>query len=89
MPPKCQHWRDVGMRTAGFCELHRKTWAFDVCERCPDSTEINWVQAFLRTHRPGSAIARVTTAMGITPCEGCKRRRDALDGLVRPVEGDS
>jgi hypothetical protein len=29
----------------------------------------------------GTAIARMTTRVGIKPCAGCKRRKEALDRL--------
>lgn len=30
----------------------------------------------------GDAVARVTKAMGFTPCSGCERRRQALNRIV-------
>lgn len=30
----------------------------------------------------GDAVARVTKAMGFTPCGGCERRRQALNRIV-------
>ena len=30
----------------------------------------------------GDAIARATTAVGIRPCGGCKKRQEALNRLV-------
>jgi len=30
----------------------------------------------------GDAVAKVTSAVGIKPCSGCKRRRDKLNKLV-------
>ena len=77
---KCKHWQDVGMQTAGFCNLHKKTFIFEVCQSCPDSTEIGWTKAFLRTYRVGDKIASATTAIGIKPCSGCKKRQAILNG---------
>ena len=31
----------------------------------------------------GDTIAKVTTALGIKPCGGCKKRQEALNKLIR------
>lgn len=37
----------------------------------------------------GDAIADITTALGIRPCDACKKRQETLNNLHRRVRGGS
>jgi len=61
--------------------LHGKVCSFGVCAACPDSTgEVGWWLAFRRKHRLGDKVERVTRAIGVKPCGGCRKRKAYLNG---------
>jgi hypothetical protein len=61
--------------------------SLDFCEWCP----VRNLDAAKRTAQPksrglGDTIAKVTTALGIKPCGGCKKRQELLNKLL-PYSG--
>jgi hypothetical protein len=75
----CKHWKKCGVKHGGCCDLHGAV-SFGVCNRCPDSTEIGWTKKFLRIHRPGDSVEKMTKAFGLKPCDKCKKRKAYLNG---------
>lgn len=78
----CNHFRDIGVKTGGKCTLHDSTQSFGVCRACLDNTEKDWPPAhnILQKAKIGTKIAKMTNAVGIKPCGGCKKRAQLLNG---------
>lgn len=55
-------------------------WRIEIIEGKPVATEV--IKVIEPMAGLGDAVARVTKAMGFTPCGGCERRRRALNDLV-------
>jgi hypothetical protein len=80
----CKHWQDCGVSGGGCCAIN----AFDrpsagVCmnacklrEAIPDWTPKQ------KSRGLGDTIAKITSAIGITPCGGCKARQAALNKIA-------
>lgn len=55
-----------------------------VCPRCKQPGQPHWRRNCPETKSRGlgDTIAKVTTALGIPPCGGCKERQEKLNKLV-------
>ena len=70
------------LRHPGNCEIHGHT-SNAQCRICPDNTapgQFPPAVTLLQKARIGTRIAQATAAVGITPCGGCKRRAQILNG---------
>lgn len=60
------------------------------CERCGAKARVRHPQHFVTGHRcthlgMGDVVARVTKAVGITPCKPCEERRKKLNGWIPSI----
>jgi len=77
----CAHWQDCGVSTGGRCTLYNRTQSFGVCQACKANTTTgDWITRALKRTRMGDKVAAVTSAVGIKPCGGCKKRQAKLNG---------
>jgi hypothetical protein len=79
----CTHWTNAQAKDGGRCSLKAKTVSFGVCRLCPENTAPGAfppAKNILQKLRIGTHIAEATTAIGIKPCGGCKRRAQILNG---------
>lgn len=49
---------------------------------CPSGLPWGWKPTPSKSRGLGDTIAKITTALGITPCGGCKGRQELLNKLV-------
>ena len=82
MKSTCTHWKDIDHPKGGFCnhDIHKATVSFGTCEACPHNDAGDKWLAFRRKHRVGDKVANVTKAVGIKPCQKCKKRQPYLNG---------
>jgi len=79
----CQHATPIPEANGAHCALHSRTCSHGVCRACLDNTAPGqWPPAssILQRARIGTRIKKATTAIGIKPCGGCKRRAQILNG---------
>ena len=74
---QCSQWSDCGIPSGGCCAAgHYERPSFGVC--------LKVCQHYDGPARGlGDTIAKVTKAVGIKPCGGCKKRRRKLNKMVR------
>jgi hypothetical protein len=78
MPMTCDH-----LTNGGGCRLHKTVAQAFYCRLCPDNTAPGeWPPAnnIIQKARIGTRIAQATSAIGIKPCAGCKKRARILNG---------
>jgi len=83
MKVNCKNWSEGG-KGWGRCSLNLYGGrpSFGTCgvckqrEDCPDWTTKD------KSRGLGDTIAKITKAVGITPCGGCKQRQPALNKLI-------
>lgn len=76
MSVNCKHWSDCGVPSAGCCSLglHHGRPSHATCGLC-DKVEP-------ASRGLGDTVAKITKAVGIKPCGGCKNRQYKLNQLI-------
>lgn len=89
MNMNCPYLNESGIRGGGNCALRGVSVSFGVCAYSCAEHNGEWrsklkeaLKQPLGVRGLGDVVAKMTSAVGIKPCGGCKKRQEALNKLV-------